>query len=118
MHIDLNLEVLTKSELVRLTHLFEALTESKRSKAFNGFLCWAARETEREMRGRRLRVPLRHAVNLELHRMRPGEVLFLQRQLQQWETEFGEHAMGQAADAFWQARAGLWAGSSATLLLN
>jgi hypothetical protein len=118
MQIDLRLEGLTKAELVRLTNLFEALTESRRSKAFNGFLFWAAREIEREIRGRRLRVPLRHALNIEVQRMRPGEVLFLQRQLQQWEAEFGEHVMGQAAEFFWQASAGLWAVSRGTLLLN
>ena len=81
MQVDLNLEVLKKSELIRLSTLFETLTEPKRSRAFNSFLFWAARETELEIRGRRLRIRLRHVAAVDVHRMRPGELLFLKGQL-------------------------------------
>jgi hypothetical protein len=118
MQIDFNLEALTKFELVRLCDSFEALTESKRSKAFNHFLFWAAREVEREIRGRQLRIQLRHVANVELHRLRPGELLFLRRQLQDWEVEFGQHAMGTLVDLFWRASATLLQDSMRTMPLN
>ncbi len=107
MQVELELEGLSSLELVRLSNLFETLTECKRSKAFNRFLFWVARESEREIHGRRLKVPLRHAVSVDVTRMRPGELLFLQRQLQDWEAEFGKHAMGQLVELFWRASVGL-----------
>lgn len=112
MQVDLNLEALTKFDLLRLSNLFEALSEPKRSKAFNCFLFWAAREAEREIRGRRLRLPLRHVTNVDVHHMRPGELVFLQRQLRDWAAEFGEHAIGQLAELFWQATATLRLGTA------
>jgi hypothetical protein len=118
MQIDLNLEALTKLELTRLSHSLEALTESKRSRAFNRFLFWAAREVDREIRGRRLRIHLRHVANVEVDRMRPGELVFLRSQLRDWEVEFGQHAMGMLAELFWSASATLLQDSMRTMALN
>jgi hypothetical protein len=99
MQVDLNLERLTNLKLQRLVNLLEGLADSGRSEAFNHFLFWTAREVEREMRVRFIRLSLHHVVSVDLERLRPGEVVFLQHELREWGIEFGAYALRQLIDA-------------------
>lgn len=105
MEADLNLGALDPQQLMRLAKLIEGLAESKRSEAFNRFLFWTAREIEREVRSRRLKILLHHVANADVPMMHPGELLLLRRCFGEWETEFGQYAIGQLAELFWQASA-------------
>jgi hypothetical protein len=116
MQVDLNLEGLTDFKLGRLVKLLEELAESSRSEAFNRFLFWAAREGEREMRGRVAGVPRQHTVSIDTQRLRPGELVFLQRASREWEIEFGKNAIGPLAELFWGASASLLSGTPGSLL--